>query len=321
MKQRIGFLSRLRQYPLLYNLVCIGAIILVMAVVAHLVMQLGTRHGSRCTVPDFAGIRLDEAQRLAEKHDLKLHINDSLFVPAYEGGIVLDQLPEGGVEVKPGRTVYITINAFREKMVAVPYVAGRSLRQAKNMLEIAGLEIAELVYRPDIATNYVLEEFCKGEPVTIETRMESEMGSGVTLYVGVEENHSGTIVPQLVGFALQEAKGRLWELGLNVGRIDFEEGINLLNQKNARVYAQIPAAEYTTTLGSRVDLKLTLDQQKIAEQVALAEKLAKEAAEERMRREQEQADSLAALGLISKTGSVSQTPEKNQSNNDSGFFD
>lgn len=57
-----------------------------------------------------------------------------IVVPAYEGGIVLDQLPEGGVEVKPGRTVYITINSFRQKMVPVPYVAGRSLRQAKNML-------------------------------------------------------------------------------------------------------------------------------------------------------------------------------------------
>ena len=72
--------------------------------------------------------------------------------------VVLDQLPEKGVEVKPGRTIYVTINSFSQKRVPVPYVAGRSLRQAKNMLEIAGLEIAELVYRPDMATNYVLEE-------------------------------------------------------------------------------------------------------------------------------------------------------------------
>ena len=151
---------------LAYNLVLIAAIILAMAVAAHIVMQVGTRHGARRTVPDFSGVKLDQAQRMARKYDLKLHINDSLFVPAYEGGIVLDQLPEGGVEVKPGRTVYITINSFRQKMVPVPYVAGRSLRQAKNMLEIAGLEIDELVYRADMATNYVLDEYCEGRPVT-----------------------------------------------------------------------------------------------------------------------------------------------------------
>ena len=207
MEKPQNYLSRLRRHPLLWNLALIAAIILAMAVAAHILMQLGTRHGARRTVPDFSGVPLDQAQRIARKHDLQLHTNDSLFVPAYEGGIVLDQLPEGGVEVKPGRTVYITINSFRQKMVPVPYVAGRSLRQAKNMLEIAGLEIAELVYRPDMATNYVLEEHCEGKPVTPTTRMEAEMGSGVTLYVGVEDGYGTTIVPRLVGLPLAQAKG------------------------------------------------------------------------------------------------------------------
>ena len=203
MEKPQNYLSRLRRHPLLWNLALIAAIILAMAVAAHILMQLGTRHGARRTVPDLSGVQLDQAQRIARKHDLQLHINDSLFVPAYEGGIVLDQLPEGGVEVKPGRTVYITINSFRQKMVPVPYVAGRSLRQAKNMLEIAGLEIAELVYRADMATNYVLEEYCEGKPVTPTTRMEAEMGSGVTLYVGVEEGYGTTIVPRLVWASLE----------------------------------------------------------------------------------------------------------------------
>ena len=158
---------------------------------------------------------------------------------------MLDQLPERGVEVKPGRTVYITINAFRQKQVPVPYVAGRSLRQAKNMLEIAGLEIERLVYRPDIATNYVLEEYCDNRPVRPESKIEAEAGSGVTLYVGVQEGDSLTIVPQVIGVTLRQAKSRLWELGLNVGRIAFDEGIDLINQKDARVYIQTPGAERT----------------------------------------------------------------------------
>ena len=274
MEKPQNYLSRLRRHPLLWNLALIAAIILAMAVAAHILMQLGTRHGARRTVPDLSGVQLDQAQRIARKHDLQLHINDSLFVPAYEGGIVLDQLPEGGVEVKPGRTVYITINSFRQKMVPVPYVAGRSLRQAKNMLEIAGLEIAELVYRADMATNYVLEEYCEGKPVTPTTRMEAEMGSGVTLYVGVEEGYGTTIVPRLVGLPLAQAKGRLWELGLNVGRVDFDEGVNLLNQKDTRVYIQTPGAERSAALGSKVDLRLTLDEKKLARYRAEAEKQA-----------------------------------------------
>ena len=278
MEKLTYYWKKLRQNKLAYNLVLIAAIILAMAVTAHFVMQVGTRHGARRIVPDFSGVKLDDAQRTARKYDLELHINDSLFVPAYEGGIVLDQLPEGGVEVKPGRTVYITINSFRQKMVPVPYVAGRSLRQAKNMLEIAGLEIGELIYRADMATNYVLEEYCEGRPVTQNSRIQAEMGSGVTLYVGVEGGFGSTVVPRLVGFPLKEAKGRLWELGLNVGKIDFDEGINLLNQKDARVYVQVPTAERSAALGSRVDLKLTLDEKKLAQHRATAEKQAREEA-------------------------------------------
>lgn len=302
--------QRLRGNRLAWNLFLIVVIMLALAISAHLLMQLATRHGARCTVPDFSGIALDDAEQLAKKHDLELHINDSLFVPAYEGGIVLDQLPKGGVEVKPGRTVYITINSFRQKMVPVPYVASRSLRQAKNMLEIAGLEIKELIYRPDMATNYVLEEFYERQQILADSRIEAEMGSGITLYVGVEPSENNTFVPQVVGLSLHDAKARLWESGLNVGKVIYEEGINLLNQKQARVYAQSNPAEQGLALGTPVDLMLTLDLDRVKKVRVEAEKLAREAAEERLRLEQEMADSLARVALEGATPSEEQASEE-----------
>lgn len=281
------------RHPWLWNLLLIVALLLVLSVAAHFVMQLGTRHGARRTVPDFAGIRIDEAQRLAAEHDLKLFINDSLFVPAYEGGLVLDQLPEGGVEVKPGRTIYVTINSFREKRVPVPYVAGRSLRQAKNILEIAGLEIAQLIYRNDIATNYVLAEFLGDQAVHENSRLEAGIGSGVTLHVGVEPENNAAIVPLLVGMPLRQAKSRLWELGLNVGNVAFDAGINRLNEQDACVYVQTPAAEQPVHYGTPVALQLTLDAKKIADRRAAAEKEARTAAALRQREEEEAAESQA----------------------------
>lgn len=73
--------------------------------------------------------------------------------------------------------------------------------------------------------------------------------------------------------------------------------MNLLNQKDARVYIQTPAAEYNAAPGSRVDIRLTLDTKKVAESRAAAEKRAREIAEERMRLEEERADSLAQAAL------------------------
>ena len=323
MKKSENFISRLRQRPLLWNILLIAAIILAMAVAAHVLMQIGTRHGARRNVPDFSGFPIEKAREIARKYNLRIHVNDSLFVPAYDGGIILDQLPEGGVEVKPGRTIYVTINSFRQKMVAIPYVADRSLRQAKNMLEIAGLEIEELIYRPDMATNYVLEEYFDGKPVTPTSRLEAEMGSGVTLCVGVEEGAGTTIVPQVVGYHLAQAKGRLWELGLNIGRIDFDEGINLLNQKDARVYLQTPGAERSVVLGSKVALRLTLDEEKLTRSRAEADRQAAAVAEERKIEEQMIADSLAQVSfdevLAAPAGEQPREEPRRQTEDD--FFD
>ena len=200
-----NYWKRLKSYPYLYHLVLIAGVVAGLLLAAHFAMQLGTRHGQHRTVPDFTGLALDDAGRLAQRNSLELRVNDSLFVPAYDGGVVLDQLPHEGTQVKGGRTVYVTINSFSQKKVEVPYVAGRSLRQAKNMLEIAGLEIDRLVYQPDMATNYVLEQRVDGRPIEAGTKRQIEMGSGVTLYVGVAEGDSVVVVPKVIGVSLREA--------------------------------------------------------------------------------------------------------------------
>ena len=272
--------------------------LLVLGVATHLLLLLGTRHSAHRTVPDLTGIPLEEALGEARRQGLEIIVNDSLYVPAYDGGVVLDQLPEKGVGVKPGRTVYVTINSYRQKMVTVPYVAGRSLRQAKNMLEVAGLGIEQIVYRPDLATNYVLEEYADGKRISEKSRVQLEAGSGVTLYVG-ESGSVSTLVPKTVGLHLQQAKSRLWELGLNIGKISFDEGINLLNQREARVYLQTPSAGSRARLGAKVDLKLTLDAAKVTAQSAAADKEMIKAAEELRRLDAETADSLARVRLDS----------------------
>ena len=213
-------------------------------------------------------------------------------MPAYEGGVVLDQLPKGGAEVKAGRKVYVTINSFREKMVAVPYVAGRSLRQAKNMLEVAGLGIEKLIYEEDIATNYVLAEIVEGREMTRESKVEIEMGSGVVLKVGVEPERNTTIVPKAIGQSLQAAKSRLWEQGLNIGKVNLDEGINLLNQKDARVYRQSVSHNATTALGTAVDLWLTLDDKAVEKSSQASDKQARELEEQRLEAEEALRDSL-----------------------------
>ena len=287
-----GLIARLKASPVAYHAVLIAGTLLAIIVASSIMMKIVTRHGTHRTVPDFMGVKISDAQRIADDESLEIIINDSLFVPAYEGGVVLDQLPKGGVQVKAGRKVYVTINSFREKMVEVPYVAGRSLRQAKNMLEVAGLGIEKLIYEEDIATNYVLAEIVEGREMTRESKVEIEMGSGVVLKVGVEPERNTTIAPKTIGQSLQTAKSRLWEQGLNVGKVNFDEGINLLNQKDARVYRQSVNHNATAELGTAVDLWLTLDEKLVEKNSQASDKQARELEEERLKLEEALRDSL-----------------------------
>lgn len=284
-----------RTSPVLRTLVAIVVAIALMLIVAHYLMQLGTRHGSRCSVPDFTGISIGDAEHLAKKHDLEIIVNDSLYVPVYDGGIVLEQNPNAEVAVKPGRKIYVTINSFAQKSVKIPYVTGYSLRQAKNNLEIAGLEIAELIYQSDMATNNVLEERFRDRVITRNDNIEAEAGSGITLVVGVSAESGAVSVPKVIGFPLKEAKSRLWEVGLNVGRVIFDEDIEVLDRKNARVYLQSPQQNKVLSLGQRVDLHLTLDPEKIEKQSTASDRAARRLEAERELREAQITDSLMII--------------------------
>ncbi len=287
-----ALIERLRRSPVAYHVLLIVLTLTAIIVVSSLLMMFITRHGTHRTVPDFMGVKIAEAQRAAQKSGLEIIVNDSLFVSAYEGGIVLDQLPKGGVEVKAGRKIYVTINSFRQKMVKVPYVAGRSLRQAKNMLEVAGLGIERLVYETDIATNYVLAEYADDREIGQDSDVQIEMGSGVVLKVGVEPEKNTTIVPKTIGQTLQEAKSRLWEQGLNVGEVTFDNDVDLLDRKNARVYSQSLGHNAGARLGTAVSLRLTLDEALVERVGKASDKMARELAEQRLREEQERLDSL-----------------------------
>lgn len=283
-----SWFSRLRSKPILWNLTLIVVVLALLVIISYIALAVGTRHGMRRTVPDFTGLALKDAQYYASERGLKLIINDSLYVPAYPGGMVLEQLPKGGVDVKEGRKIYITINSFTQKKLPMPFVAGRSLRQAKNMLESAGFGIEMLEYVEDIATNYVLAQIFNGEEVTEQSAIKAEKGSGVTLRVGVSPEQNSTTVPRLISRALFDAKSKLWEQGLNVGQVTYDEGITLLNQDDARVCRQSVLQGTSLPLGSTISLHLTLDREVVAKAAAEADRQVDE-----LLKQQAIADSLA----------------------------
>ncbi len=137
---------------------------------------------------------------------------------------------------------------------------------------MAGLEIKELRYVSNIATGNVLAELAGRDTVRRNSNLHLEYGSGLTLLVGRSFDAAPVVVPKVVGLSFSEAKSRIWEYGLNLGEVVRDDGINLVNEKDARVYRQGPTYGNRATLGGKVSIRLTLDEKKLTDGNATADR-------------------------------------------------
>ena len=136
----------------------------------------------------------------------------------------------------------------------------------------------------------MLEQYLGEEKVEEQSNIMVEKGTGVRLKVGVSPSQTTTSVPRLLGRRLYDAKGKLWEQGLNVAEVSYDEGVTLLNMSDARVCRQSVLQGTTVDLGTKVALHLTLDKQAVESAVAEAEQMIAQ-----LLKEQELADSLARV--------------------------
>lgn len=241
---------------LLRNGVLAVSLLVIVLVVVNVLLGIVTRHGQNKDVPNFVGVSVEDAHTMAKKGGLEVIINDSLYVPLYPGGVILEQRPSAGRDkVKSGRKIYVTINASRQRSVEVPYVAGFSLRQAKSNLMTAGLEIERLEYVEDLANNYVIAQKLHGVELKADSTVMAPIGSKVTLVVGGNRAHTEQ-VPDLTGMTLREVKSTLWDMGLNVGSVEFEGNLDMAGQNSARVYLQSPLPETEARQGRAISVRL-----------------------------------------------------------------
>ena len=293
-----------RHFKITSHIIFIAVFCMMLVMVLYFGLKSGTRHNETIVVPNFVGKNIDDAQRIAENKDLNIVVRDSIFDVDLPGGTIVDQLPGTSdvrdVTVKPGRKIYVTINAYSRRQVDVPYVAKQTLRQALNQVERSGLTIDKLVYEADMtSTDYVEKQVVGGKEIGPSTKRSVPVGTGVTLHVTYHRNDQYTIAPRIVGLSLAKAKSTLWDHGLNVGKITYDESVgDIIERRTARVYMQSSAIGSSLRRGSKVDIHLSADDALVDSLRLLADKDA-ERAEAKRRKEQlakqREVDSLATI--------------------------
>ena len=119
------------------------------ALVAGILIALDryTHHGEKVTVPDLRGLSESEARTKLQLLGLQSEVTDSGFVRSLPAGAVLGQSVKAGKDVKPGRTIFLTLNSGTQPTIALPDIADNSsLREAESRLTSIGFKLGPTEY-------------------------------------------------------------------------------------------------------------------------------------------------------------------------------
>jgi eukaryotic-like serine/threonine-protein kinase len=242
--------------------VAVAIVVVVLLVFGTLQYLKGySLHGETITVPDLKGIHYSELEAVLKERTLRYSIVDSVYSDGHKPGAVVNQNPEPETQVKQNRTIYLTVNAVLPPLVTVRDMAGLSRRQALSILEVMGLQIDSVSYKPDICLDCVLDVLYRGK--TIKGGTKIKRGSKVTLILGAGKD-GRVMLPDFYGMTFSEAKKVIETNLLTSGAVLACEGCKSSKDTlNAKVYKQIPpyfsGSRATITMGQPIDFFLTLD--------------------------------------------------------------
>lgn len=131
------------RHPVLVNVVIIIIVAVLGICIAYLSLGLFTKHGRSKEVPSVELSNYSDAIKKLNDAGFKTEIRDSVYRDDVRPGLVVEQFPRPGSMVKPGRKVFLYINAVHPKEVVIdddPHPLDNALKSFSLRQGIARLE-------------------------------------------------------------------------------------------------------------------------------------------------------------------------------------
>lgn len=178
----------------------IGMYFLVDAVI----MPSYTRHGVAVRVPNVENHSFEKAKKIVQNRSLIVKRQVERYNPNVAQNVVVDQNPRPDANVKPGRRVYLTVNAGEVPMVDVPDFNGISVREAKNRVSSLGFKVGTV--NPDSIPSPYPNTITRQQPEPGDSLKE---GGTVDLWYSTGIGQDTVQVPSIVGWTVEKAKSLL----------------------------------------------------------------------------------------------------------------
>ncbi|MCD6231849.1 PASTA domain-containing protein [Candidatus Aerophobetes bacterium] len=163
-------------------------------------------------VPSITGKDVKEAAILLGERDLALKVVGRRYSSEIPRDMVISQVPFPGIKVSKNRVVEVVISEG-SKVVAIPSLKGKELREAEIYLSQKGLEIRDIGY---VYVDYPPGKVFSQNPPPLT---EVDRKEGVGLLVSLGKKEPAFYLPDFQGKRVEEVRNFFEKLPLKIGRI------------------------------------------------------------------------------------------------------
>lgn len=211
-----------------------------------------TNHNQEIEIPDLASMDINQAMKTLDSLNLTYEVDSVRFDPSKPPFAVLEFYPEKGFKVKEGRRIFIKSNPKSWRPTNLPDIIGKSKRLAFTQLKLAGLEVGDTIYEPDIAKDAVLRVMFQGKQISKDTELPRFTKVDLVLGKGLEY---GVDMANLIGMTLEQGRSSILANRFEVGQLNTEGSVT--DSSLLRIFYQYPLPGDNYDQGLPVDLWLS----------------------------------------------------------------
>lgn len=204
--------------------------------------------GEEIVAPDIKGKTVTEALEYIKKWNLSVVLDHSEPSETSQEGEIIRQDPTAGERIKTRTPIRVVISSGQSSVTLPADMVNISTREAGLRLRELDLKAGNVAYVPASGK-------ADGTVLATDPPPGSSVPprSGINMLVASESPGNQVIIPDMVGLTLEQAKGELARLGLNLAgsREMFTE-----NGRGGLVHTQVPTAGIPVSMGTGVEVIL-----------------------------------------------------------------
>ncbi len=227
-------------------LIVAGGLVVITMLSAWLTVILVIR-GREVLTPELVGLETREALSLVQQEGLNLHILEakSQYSEQVPAGRILKQMPEAGSWLKKTRKVKVILSLGPQRLI-MPDLQENTVQHTRIMINQSGFNMGGVAYAwwAGVPENRIVAQ----EPAA---GLEEYRGRRINLLVSRGTREQTWVMPDLIGFDLENVRRRLEAAGFRLGLVKYAGHVGL---ERGLIVDQSPPAGHPVTRRRIIEL-------------------------------------------------------------------